>query len=72
MNEVRDPGPDAVARKARRLRAHIEALRTRPDPEDVTALVETLADTPTSNETPGVAADYGLDRIIELCRERVG
>lgn len=53
-----------IARQAQRLRAYIEALR---DPS-VENLIRDLAETPTADETPGVAADDEMDMLICCAR----
>lgn len=63
LEEFVDP-PAEVARKARRLRAHIEALRE-PEFADIVAM---LADTPLSTETPGVAPDCLGDTLVIAAR----
>lgn len=57
--------PKDVARNARRLRAHIEALR---EPAEFLDLVKQLAEFDLTSDTPGVAADPYGDEIIIACR----
>lgn len=66
LNDLEEKGgtPAEVARQARRLREYIAALRD-PSTEQ---LVRDLAETPMTDETPGVAYDGQLDKIIAECR----
>jgi hypothetical protein len=56
--------PAEVARQARRLRAHIEALRC----PEFAVLVDQLAESPLTTETEGVAHDGLGDALVLAAR----